>query len=327
MVCPKFLVSSFAFCIFAGGLSAQPKTAPSQSPRQALVEMFSGSEDKVRKHLTLEVQNKLAELMRDYPAGTDPLRTLTRAGAQGTQKFDAFDFGPILFALNDSAHHTRLEAHIDSDELAGEEDNISISLHSYRNGVEQEMPLGVSFLLNLKLQESTWRLNAVTFRAKIPLGDPRILDQSWMNPQVMSLATLSNVSAGAGNTAVPALQAPKMTPLRAVRLISLAETAYARQHPDQGYTCGIGNLVNVGKGMDDGEVYKFMDPEFADCVYNGYRFVLSGCQGNPVRSFQIAAEPLTGRGKAYCSDDRHNLRTSEDGKASTCLVQGRMARQ
>jgi hypothetical protein len=55
--------------------------------------------------------------------------------------------------------------------------------------------------------------------------------------------------------------------------------------------------------------------------------VLSGCQGNPVRSFQIAAEPLTGRGKAYCSDDRHNLRTSEDGKASTCLVQGRMARQ
>ncbi|HEX7284936.1 MAG TPA: hypothetical protein VF532_02075 [Candidatus Angelobacter sp.] len=327
MVCPKLLVSSFAFCIFAGGLSAQPKTVPSQSPRQALVEMFSGSEEKVRKHLTLEVQNKLAELMRDYPAGTDPLRALTQAGAQGTQKFDAFDLGPILFALNDSAHHTRMEAHIDSDELAGEEDNISISLHSYRNGVEQEMPLGVGLLLNLKLQEGTWRLNAVTFRAKIPLGDPRILDQSWLNPQVLGLATLSSLPAGAGNAATPVPQAPMMTPLRAVRLISLAETAYALQHPDQGYTCGIGNLVNVGKGMDDGAVYKFMDPEFAAGVYNGYRFVLSGCQGNPVRSFQVAAEPLTGRGKAYCSDDRRNLRTSDDGKASTCLAQGKMARQ
>lgn len=327
MVCPKVLVSSFAFCIFAGGLSAQPKNAPSQSPRQALVEMFSGSQENVRKHLTLEVQNKLAELMRNYPEGTDPLRTLTHSGAQGPQKFDAFDFGPILFALNDSAHHTRLEAHVDSDELAGEEDNISVSLHSYRNGVEQEMPLGVSFLLNLKLQEGTWRLNAVTFRAKVPVGDPRILDQSWLNPQLLGLATLSSRPASAGNAADPAPQTAKMTTLRAVRLISLAENAYARQHPDQGYTCGIGNLVNVGRGMDDGEVYKFMDPEFAGGVYNGYRFVLTGCQGNPVRSFQITAEPLNGRGKAYCSDDRRNLRTSDDGKASTCLAQGKMARQ
>jgi hypothetical protein len=325
MVCSRILLSVFAFGILTSALSAQPKNVPLQSPRQALVEMFSGSDEKVRKHLTVEVQNKLAELMKNYPAGTDPIRALTSSSVQGAQKFDAFDFGPILFSLNDSAHHTRVEAHIDSEELAENEDNIVVSLHSYRAGVEQELPLGVSFLLNLRLQESVWRLNAVTFAAKVPLGDPRVL--SWLNPQTLSLAALNAVPAASVGVAAPVPQAPMMAPLRAVRMISLAEDVYARRHPDQGYTCGISNLVNVGKGMDDGEIYSFMDPDFADGVYNGYRFVLTGCQGNPVRTFQVAAEPLSGRGKSYCADDRHNMGSSDDGKASTCLARAKFARQ
>jgi hypothetical protein len=325
MVVSRTLLSLFIAGILTGSLFAQPKNLPSQTPRQALLEMFSGSEEKVRKHLTVDVQKKLADLMRDYPAGTDPLRALVSGGVRDGQKFDALDYGPILFALNDAAHHSRLEAHIDSDELTADEDKMAVSLHSFRNGVEQEMPLGVSFVLNLKLQEGTWRLNSITFSATVPVGDPAIL--SWLNPQTLSLAAL-NVTPG--NVAGPAAQepqAPKMTPLRAVRLISMAEDAYARRHPEQGYTCGISNLVNVGKGMDDGEVYKFMDPEFAQGVYNGYRFQLTGCQGKPARSFQIAAEPVNGRGKAYCSDDRHNLRVADDGKASSCLALGKIARQ
>jgi hypothetical protein len=325
MACSRTLLLLFFAAILPGSLLAQPKNTPLQTPRQALVEILSGSEEKVLKHLTVEVQKKLADFMRDYPSGTDPVKALISGRVQEGQKFDALDFGPILFALNDAARHTRLEAHIDSDELTADEDNIGVSLHSFRNGVEQDMPLGVSFVLNLKLQEGTWRLNAITFSAKVPVGDPSIL--SWLNPQTLSLAALNAVPRAVAGSATQEPQAPKMTTLRAVRLISMAEDVYARRHPEQGYTCGINNLVNVGKGMDDGEIYKFMDPEFAQGVYNGYRFHLTGCQGKPVRSFQIAAEPVNGRGKAYCSDDRHNLRVADDGKASTCLALGKIARQ
>jgi hypothetical protein len=326
MVCSKTLFSAFFAGILTSALFAQSKSAPLQTPRQALVEMLSGSEEKVRKHLTVEVQKKIAELMKDFPAGTDPVKLfIPAAGAQGAQKFDAFDYGPILFALNDGEHHTRLEAHIDSDELSDDEDSMGVSLHTFRNGVEQEAPLAVSFVLNLKLQESTWRLNAITFSATVPLGDPRILDKAFLNP--LSLAALNAGTVRAAASVAQEPQSPKMTPLRAVRMISIAEDVYARRHPDQGYTCGIGNLVNVGRGMEDGEVYHFMDPEFARGVYNGYRFQLSGCEGKPVRSFQVVAEPVNGRGKAYCSDDRHNLRMADDGKAASCLVLGKIARQ
>jgi hypothetical protein len=81
----------------------------------------------------------------------------------------------------------------------------------------------------------------------------------------------------------------------------------------------------VGKGLENGEFYKFMDPDFADGVYNGYRFALTGCDGTPARTFRITAEPLNGQGRAYCSDNKNNLRASDDGKAFTCLAQGKLA--
>ncbi len=329
MICRRFRLVVLTVSLLAGALPAQQPVAPSQTARQALVEMFSGSEEQFKKHLMLKVQDKLVAITRDNPAGSaDFLRAFTLQKGPATQKLDAFDFGPILFAVNDSAKNSRLEAHIDSDEPIGrEEENVTVSLHSFQAGIEQDLPLAARFLLNLKVEEGVWRLNAVTFSARIPVGDPRILDQSWWNPQATNLAALGSAPAASADAASPAPDSPKMPPFRAVRMIGMAENLYARQHPEVGYTCGLTNLVNVGKGMENGEFYKFMDPEFADGVYGGYRYSLIGCEGKPARSFQVTAEPLNGRGKAYCSDDRLNLRASDDGKALTCLVQGKMARQ
>lgn len=327
MISRRFHLVTFAACFFAGSLPAQQNIVASQSPRQALVEMFSGSEEQFRRHLTQEVQNKLDQMMKgDSSAGIKLARAFSLQKNEN-QTFDAFDYGPILFSLNDSRQNSRLEAHIDSDELNGDEDIITVSLHSFHGGIEQDLPLGASFLLNLKLQEGTWRLNAVTLNARIPVGDPRILDKSWWNMQNMNVAGLESAPAPAPTGVSTVLDSSKMSPFRAVRMIGLAENLYSRQHPDVGYTCGMANLVDVGKGLENGEFYKFMDPGFADGVYNGYRFTLTGCEGTPARTFQVTAEPLSGRGRAYCSDDRHNLRVSEDGKAFTCLAQGKLARR
>jgi hypothetical protein len=120
---------------------------------------------------------------------------------------------------------------------------------------------------------------------------------------------------------------PKMTPLRAVRMIGMAETIYAQKHPGLGYTCALSDLVNVGRGMDEDGMYKFMDADIADGTYNGYRFTLSGCERKPARMFRVTAEPLTGRGKAYCADSSSNPRASDDGRGVTCLISGKIARK
>lgn len=328
MISRRFRLMILASCLLAGSLSAQHNLAV-QSPRQALVEMFSGSEENFRKHLTQEVQDKLGQLTKeDSSAGARLVRAFSLQKNEN-QKFDAFDFGPILFALNDSRKNSRLEAHIDSDQLNGDEDIITASLHSFQGGIEQEIPGSASLLLKLELQEGVWRLSTVTVNATIPVGDPRTLNRSWWNMQNVMGANID------GALAQAPVQAPagtvrndaKMTAFRAVRMVGLAENIYARQHPEVGYTCGISNLVDVGKGMENGEFYKFMDPDFADGVYNGYRFALTGCDGTPARTFRVTAEPLNGKGRAYCSDNRNNLRASDDGKAFTCLAQGKLARR
>ena len=312
-------------CMLAGVLAAQQKSAEEQSPRQAILEMFSGGEDALKKHLTLEVQEKISELLKgSAPGGTNPMQAINAAKAAGGRNFESFDAGTILFSLNNSQQHERLEIHIDGDDLHGEEDDMQLSLHAFRSGVEQELPLGLRLLLTWKQQQGVWRLNAFTLNARVPVGDPRILDKSWWTPPV--IGALSGSAAAAVSPEVTNGR-PKMTPARSVRLIGLAENLYAKKHPEVGFTCFLSELVDVGKGLDDGEPYKFMDPEFAGGVYNGYRFSLSGCAGKPVKAFQVTAEPVNGPGKAYCSDYSHDLRASEDGLGSTCLASGKIVRQ
>jgi hypothetical protein len=118
---------------------------------------------------------------------------------------------------------------------------------------------------------------------------------------------------------------PKMPPLRAVRMIGMAENIYAQNHPGIGYTCRIADLVNVGKGLDEDGVYRFMDAEFAGGTYNGYHFTLTGCDRKPARIFRVIAEPVAGKGRAYCSDNTNNLRSSDDGRGVTCLISGKIA--
>jgi len=163
--------------------------------------------------------------------------------------------------------------------------------------------------------------------ASIPLGDPRILDKSWWNPP--AIASLGAVTTPA-TSAAPAEDSahPKMLPARSVRLIGLAENLYAQKHPESGFTCSLAELVEIGKGFDDENgAYKFMSREFAEGTYNGYRFALSGCTGKVPNAFQVIAEPVNGKGKAYCSDQTRDLRASEDGSGAACLASGKFVRQ
>src|SRR5262249_51213962 len=138
-----------AICGTGSLLAAQPKGERSspQSPRQALVEMITGGEDAFKKHLTLEVQQKLDEMQRNTPPGNmGPVQILQSARA-GDNNFETFDAGPVLLSLNNPQDRQRWEVRIDGDDLRGDQDEMQLSLHTMRKGLEEELPLGLRFQL------------------------------------------------------------------------------------------------------------------------------------------------------------------------------------
>ena len=241
------------------------------------------------------------------------------------EKLDTFESGRILFAVNNAEKHERLEVHLVGEDQRGDVDDMELSVRKFQSGVEEPTPVALRFLISMKLQGGLWRLNAITVSARLPVGDPRIFDKSFWTQA--SLVTAGAGAMSSAETAIMNEEPSKMKPMRAVRMIALAEDLYAQKHPQVGFTCELSELVNIGKGLDDGEAYRFMDPAFATGVYNGYRFALKNCDGKPAKTFQVMAEPLNRKGKAYCSDNRHNLRASADGQGTSCLASGTLARQ
>src|SRR5579884_1443725 len=176
-----FRPATFVLIALAGVCTGQQHSSGVQSPRQAIIEMVSGGEAAFKKHLTLEMQDKLQDLMKPSVNGApNPLQVLMSTKS-GSDNFQAFDIGPILFSFNNPQQHERYEVQLDSEEPRGDEDVMKLSLHLVRNGIEHEMPVGFQFVTNMKRQENIWRLNTVTFSATLPVGDPRILDKSWWN--------------------------------------------------------------------------------------------------------------------------------------------------
>src|SRR5205807_10332826 len=96
------------------GVSAGERTVMNdQSPRQAMIEMLSGGEAPFKKHLTVEMQSKLQNLMKaSLDNAPNPFLALIGAQSSGN-KFQSFDMGQILFSFNNSQEHERYELHID----------------------------------------------------------------------------------------------------------------------------------------------------------------------------------------------------------------------
>src|SRR5947209_17810842 len=179
----KFRLAIPLVLLFAGFSPAQGATITEQSPRKAIIEMMSGGEAPFKKHLTVEMQNRLQNLMKgSVDNAPSPIQILTGAQAPGSNKFQAFDIGPILFSFNNPQEHERYEVQLDSEDTHGNEASMGLSVHLVHNGVEQEIPVSTRFVLYMKKQEGIWRLNQVSIIATLPVGDPHILDKSWWTP-------------------------------------------------------------------------------------------------------------------------------------------------
>jgi len=321
------------FCGDARVLISQTQL-PTQSPRQAVIEMFTGGVDALQRHFTVEVQQKLKD-PSNSTAVANPFSFLDALKGSGVQ-IQSFPTGPTLFVIDNPKQHKKLEVHLDSDELRGSVDRMELSFVSITDG-KAEDTIAFQLSLGLKQQEDVWRLNTITASVKMPVGDPRFFDSALWNQDnrggessgETTLSAAGNLAGhnliGMNSDAQPKAVKRKIPVVRAMRLIGLAENIYLQKHREVGFTCHIADLVNIGKGVEVGDTessYSFLDPDFADGDYNGYRYTLTGCQGRPASSFHVIAEPLSGMGKAYCSDATHALRYSDDGRGSTCLLSG-----
>src|SRR5581483_4680096 len=133
----------------------------------------------------------------------------------------------------------RFELRVESDVVHGETADIDLSLHSFKDGTEESLPIGLHFLLGLKLQQNIWRLNAITFSIKLPVGDPRLYDPSTWNQSLMASRMMGASGIGGGSPA------PEKIPVgRAVKMVGMAENVYLKKHPNSGFTCNLADLVN-----------------------------------------------------------------------------------
>ena len=102
-------------------------------------------------------------------------------------------------------------------------------------------------------------------------------------------------------------------------MIGFAESTFARQHPETGFTCSLTQLGDTAKSMG-------VDKQVSSGTYNGYRIGLSGCEGKPAGSYQIFVEPISaGAGnKTFCSDATQNVRVLDGGSGANCFAFGRV---
>jgi hypothetical protein len=303
-------------------LTAQPQAAapPLQTAREALIEMLTGGEKGITRHLTIEVQELLKK-----PANKTASMMFQAMQQQAGTGMQTFPTGSTLFVINEPSQHKKFEVRVESDDLSGDQDALQLSFHSFHDGQEEAAGgdewglMSSRVTVTMQKQQNVWRLSNVGVGIELPLGDPEFLKKMFSIGSEGKATGIGVVAPGV-HTDITPLQPVEFDPAGTVMMLGFAERSFANRHPDTGFTCSLSELSEAGKGYG-------LDPQLASGSFMGYKWSVSGCEGKPAGSFQIIAEPITqGRGaKAVCTDATGNVRMSEDGRGSTCLTSGKLA--
>jgi len=302
---------------------AQQASTP-QTARQALLEMFfSRTPGTFVKHLpsaTREALEKSGTLtnLQQYSLLVSQLQT------QG-QNVQTFDTGSVLLTAEDPKTGQKADIAVENDSLRGDQDDIEITFHVYKDGKEQLSPFMPKMIFSMKEESQIWKLNEISFTIHVPLADPDFLKAiaEKMKPQATTGATF--------------VQRPEMTAgtsagsdasvLAAMRTILTAEVTYAATYPRVGFTCTLSDLDGFGGGEPNEHQAMLINSGLASGKRFGFVFVLSGCGTAPSSSFRLSATPNAntyGR-KAFCADQSGAIRSSDDGNPATCFASGARA--
>jgi hypothetical protein len=288
------------FSLATSPLAAQNQPTPPQSARQALIEMFVGKgENDFAKHLP-DVARKALIHKGESPESSVVLR-ISAIGrsmeAQGRQ-IETFDTGPNILVSEQPDQHERIEVAVEHDSFMGEQDEIELSLHDYKDGQEQGLPVIPRLIFTFTQEKDVWRLAELTVAGRIPLTDPDYLkvlrkQQDEANEQMAQMR---------------------------MNMIVGGQKSYFAVHPERGYVCALSSLTPPRDSPDPEAVVPF-DPGQGSEEWNGYRFTLTGCGGAPSSKYRLTAVPIDSesQGKTFCADESGKIMFVTGSKPSSCF--------
>jgi len=323
------LAAAFLFLILSisGAWAKNSAQETPQTARQALMEMFFSKESGTfLKHLpaitraTLQKSGAMTSLAQ-YSQLAGPFHTEGKS-------FQTFETGPVMLTTSDPKTGQKTELVVDSDSMQGDQDDIQVSVHTYKDNQPQRTPFMPVIVFSMKMESGLWTLNEVAVTIKLPLADPDLLKSISEGMKAGAAAGASQIhmqSTGqiSGQTPIRTFGGDAST-LAAVRKILAAETTYAANYPAVGYTCKLSDLDGFGAAEANEHQAMLISSGLASGKHDGYAFSLSGCASQPAAGFHLTATPIGdsyGR-RAFCADQSGAIRSSSDGNAGTCLSSG-----
>jgi hypothetical protein len=215
---------------------------------------------------------------------------------------------------------------VENDSLHGDEDDIEVSFHTYKDKQLQRTPFMPRTTFAMKMESGVWKLNEILVTIRLPLADPDFLKSIAEGMKSRSAAAAPMQPQIQASTATFGTDAPV---LAAMRTILTAEITYAVTYPSVGFTCTLSDLDGFGGGEANQHQAMLIASGLAGGKKYGYVFTLSGCAGTPASSFRLVAVPAMGTPgwnsfgrRAFCSDQSGAIRASGDGNAATCFASG-----
>jgi len=101
-------------------------------------------------------------------------------------QLETFDSGSILLTIDEKEAQRKMEVIVERDDLAGVDDEIELSVHSYVNGKPQPLPVRPRIVLSMEQEKEVWKLNEVTVAMHVPLSDPDFL-KGCRRPRIPAL--------------------------------------------------------------------------------------------------------------------------------------------
>ena len=265
----------FASMLVLTLLGATAAGQPAQTARQALLEMFFGkTSGTFARHLptaTLGALDKSGALatLQQYSLVASQLQTKGK-------NFETFESGSLLLVAEDSTSGQKFEIKVDNDSLRGDEDDIEVSFHIYKDKQPQPTPFLPRMTFGMKMESGIWKLNEVQVTVRVPLADPDFLKgvteamkaRSGAAPAMQPLKQASMTSLGSDASVLAAMQS-----------ILTAENTYSSTYPAAGYTCTLSDLDGFGGGAPNEHQAMLIPSGLASGKKYGYVFTLSGCIG------------------------------------------------
>jgi hypothetical protein len=91
------------------------------------------------------------------------------------QNLQTFETGSVLLTAEDPRTGQKAEVTVENDALRGDQDDLELTFHAYKDGKTQMSPFMPQMRFSMKQEGQVWTLNEISITIHLPLADPEFL--------------------------------------------------------------------------------------------------------------------------------------------------------